>query len=183
MTHKGTVYMETDRLVLRPFTMEDTEPMFVNCGSDVDVTRYMTWTTQTDVSETETSMKGWVGRYANPNFYHWAIVEKEENNMIGFVSVIACDENVKQVEMGYAIGKKWWGKGYMAEALGTVIDYLFNEVGVNRIYARHDTNNPGSGKVMQKCGMKYEGTMRQSEITNNGLCDIACYAILAKDKI
>ena len=60
-------------------------------------------------------------------------------------------------------------------------DYLFNEVGVNRIQARHDTDNPNSGIVMQKCGMKYEGTMRKSDRTNNGICDIAYYAILAEE--
>ena len=183
MIHKGTKYFETSRIVLRPFTIDDTEAFYKNCASDEDVTRYMTWVTNKSIEDTEASMKGWVKRYANDNFYHWAIVEKDDGNLIGFISVIACDEKVEQVEMGYAIGKKWWHKGYMSEALNTVSGFLFDEVGVNRIYARHDTNNPNSGKVMQKCGMKYEGTLRKSEITNNGLCDIACYAILAEDRI
>lgn len=182
MQHKGTQYIETERLVLRRFTMNDTDSLYTNCASDSDVTRYMTWTTQTDIKETQISMQGWVKRYANDNFYHWAIVEKAQNNMIGFISVIACDETVEQVETGYAIGKKWWHKGYMTEALMAVIDFLFEEVKVKRIYARHDTNNPNSGKVMQKCGMQYEGTLRKSEKTNNGICDIACYAILSEDK-
>lgn len=108
---------------------------------------------------------------------------KEDGNLIGFVSVISCDEIVEKVEMGYCVGKNWWNKGYMTEALAKVVDFLFREVGVQRIQACHDTNNPNSGRVMSKCGMKYEGTMRKAEKTNNGICDIAYYAILAEDYI
>jgi ribosomal-protein-alanine N-acetyltransferase len=83
--------------------------------------------------------------------------------------------------LGYCIGKEWWHLGIMTEALGSVIKYLFEEVGMNRIEARHDTNNPNSGKVMLKCGMKYEGTMRQADMNNQGLSDCSLYAILAED--
>jgi len=69
----------------------------------------------------------------------------------------------------------------MTEALSEVIRFFFNEVGVNRIESKHYTSNPNSGRVMQKCGMRYEGTSRQSEINHLGLHDTAHYAILAED--
>ncbi|GAA0773821.1 hypothetical protein GCM10008908_22630 [Clostridium subterminale] len=69
--------------------------------------------------------------------------------------------------------------GIITEALKAVINYLFSEVGFNRIVATHDTNNIASGKVMIKSGMKYEGTLRQSEWRDNkGFYDLAVYAIL-----
>ena len=70
----------------------------------------------------------------------------------------------------------------MSEALKAVIDYMFDEVGMNRVEARHDTNNPNSGAVMRKCGMKYEGTLRQSDRNNQGICDAAFYGILASER-
>ena len=69
----------------------------------------------------------------------------------------------------------------MSEALAAVIEYLFTEVGMNRVAARHDPNNPHSGGVMRKCGMKYEGTHRASDRNNQGICDAAYYAVLRSD--
>lgn len=69
----------------------------------------------------------------------------------------------------------------MTEALAAVIEDLFTEVGMNRIGARHDPNNPHSGGVMSKCGMKYEGTHRACDCNNQGICDAAQYAILRAD--
>ena len=69
----------------------------------------------------------------------------------------------------------------MSEALTAVMQFLFKNVGMNRIEAKHDINNPHSGGVMKKCGMKYEGTSRASDRNNQGICDIARYAILRDD--
>ena len=69
----------------------------------------------------------------------------------------------------------------MNEALTAVMQFLFKEVGMNRIEAKHDINNPHSGGVMKKCGMKYEGTSRASDRNNQGICDIAQYAIIQND--
>jgi len=69
----------------------------------------------------------------------------------------------------------------MTESLTAVMDYLFDEVGFHRIESMHDPNNPNSGKVMAKCGMKYEGTHRQADRNNQGICD-ACYYGILKDE-
>jgi ribosomal-protein-alanine N-acetyltransferase len=75
----------------------------------------------------------------------------------------------------------WWHRGYTSEALAELIRFFFEEVGANRIEARHDPRNPNSGKVMLKCGMKYEGTIRQADCNNQGICDYAMYGILRTD--
>lgn len=91
------------------------------------------------------------------------------------------DEDISQIELAYELGRHWWGQGLMTEAVKAVIDFFFNEVGFNRIYADFASENLASGKVMQKCGMTYEGTMRQALKCNNGLFDKVNYAILAKE--
>lgn len=92
-------------------------------------------------------------------------------------------EDVSAVHIGYCIGKARWHKGITSEALNAVMDFLFEMVDVNRIEARHDPRNPNSGKVMKKCGMKYEGTLRSSDWNNQGICDACYYSLLKSERI
>ncbi|MDY5911028.1 MAG: GNAT family N-acetyltransferase [Inconstantimicrobium porci] len=184
MEHKGTKYIETERLILRPYTMRDKEAMFKNWASDDEVTKFLTWPTHKSVSVSETVLKDWVSNYENKDCYHWAIVLKENGDEpIGDIAVVnEIDERVKNAEIGYCIGREWWHKGITSEALKEVINFLFDEVGVNRVQARHDTKNPNSGAVMKKCGMKYEGTLRQTDWNNQGICDASYYGLLASER-
>ena len=80
------------------------------------------------------------------------------------------------------MSRAYWGKGYMTEAVSAMIDYLLNTVGANRILARFDPNNIASGRVMEKCGMKFEGVCRQdSYCDKRGYYDLAYYSILKDD--
>ena len=103
-------------------------------------------------------------------------------NHIGTISVVKVNEDIDSLELGWVIGKKYWGKGYTAEAATKMVDILFDQVGANCIYALHDMNNPNSGRVMQKIGMKYEGTLRQSCKNNQGIVDSARYSIIKTDR-
>ena len=182
MTHKGTVTLETERLILRRFTADDAEAMFKNWASDTEVAKYLTWSAHSDISVSEAVIGSWVEAYQNPNHYNWAIVLKEIGEPIGNISVVKQSEETDMVQMGYCIGQKWWHKGYTSEALEKLIHFFFEQVGANRIEAKHDSRNPNSGKVMLKCGMEYEGTLRQSELDNKeSFCDEAYYAILKKN--
>jgi len=181
MTHKGTVTLETERLILRRFTADDAEAMFKNWASDNEVSKYLTWPTHTDTSETQKFIGSWIDLYQNLNQYNWTIVLKEINEPIGSIAAVKQDDETNMVHIGYCIGKKWWNKGYMSEALKEIIRFFFEEVGANRIEARHDPQNSNSGKVMQKCGMKYEGTLRQADVSNQGICDSVCYALLKQE--
>ena len=84
-------------------------------------------------------------------------------------------------ELGYWIGKPFWNNGYCTEAVGAVVRYGFEELGLNRIEARHMTTNPASGRVMAKAGMKLEGVLRQQLLRSDSFEDMAIYAILASD--
>ena len=91
-------------------------------------------------------------------------------------------EKAVSAEVGYCVGREFWHKGIASEALKAVMDFLFDEVGVNRIEAYHDPRNPYSGDVMKKCGMKYEGTLRASEWNNLGICDAYWYSMLKSER-
>jgi ribosomal-protein-alanine N-acetyltransferase len=182
MTHKGTLPLETERLILRRFREDDAEAMFKNWASDPEVPKFMTWELHSDVIETQKVLSDWINSYDNPEYYHWAIELKDISEIIGSIGCDKVNNEIESVHMGYCIGSKFWHKGYMTEALTAVIRFLFEEVGVNRIQACHDPRNPNSGAVMKKCGLQYEGTHRQSGKNNMpGFCDEMWYAILAED--
>lgn len=181
LTHKGTIRIETERLILRRTVAEDAQAMFDNWASDDEVTKFLMWPTHESVAVTEKIIASWMTEYENENYYQWIIELKELGHPIGSISVVGQKEKTCAAEIGYCMGKRWWHRGIMSEALQAVIDFLFSEVGVNRVEARHDPNNPHSGGVMKKCGMKYEGTTRASDRNNQGICDAAHYAILRSD--
>jgi ribosomal-protein-alanine N-acetyltransferase len=181
MHHTGTKPLETERLILRRFELKDAEPMYRNWASDDEVTRFLMWKTHADADESARIVEQWVRNYSDEKYYQWAIVPKELNEPIGSMAAVGMDESVDMVHIGYCIGRKWWHQGYTSEALAAVIEFFFNEIGANRIESRHDPRNPNSGKVMMKCGLIYEGTLRSSDHNNQGLCD-ACYYGLLKSE-
>lgn len=183
MNHLGTKKLETTRLILRPFVKEDAPAMYRNWASDPEVTKFLSWPTYKTVDTAHEILDIWVPQYSDPAFYQWAIELKDLGEVIGSISVVNTDERVDMVEIGFCIGKNWWGQGIMTEAFRVVIDFLFDEVGVQRIEAGHDPNNPASGAVQRKCGLTYEGTLRRSIRSNQGITDKAVYAILKADRL
>lgn len=181
LTHKGTQTIETARLILRKAVREDAEFMFRNWASDPEVTKFLTWPTHQSVEITRSVLDMWIPDYKKPNFYQWMIELKDLGEVIGTISVVRLNDNIEEAEIGYCIGQPWWGKGIVAEALKGVMKFLFDEIGVNRVTARHDTCNPNSGAVMKKCGMIYEGTLRSADRNNQGLCDAAYYSTLRNE--
>lgn len=182
MKHCGTRQLETERLILRRFVKEDADAMYRNWASDDEVTKYLTWPTHSNVKISQMVINDWVNSYSDKSFYQWAVVWKEKGEPIGSISVVEIKEDTSTVHIGYCIGKEWWHKGITSEALTAVMDFLFKEAEVNRIEARHDPRNPNSGKVMKKCGMKYEGTLRSADRNNQGLCDACYYAMLKSER-
>ena len=178
LTHKGTQTIETSRLILRRAVREDAEAMFRNWASDPEVTKYLTWPTYEKVETAYQILDLWASEYEKSDYYQWMIVLKELGEPIGSISVVRQNDRVEEAEIGYCIGSRWWHRGIVSEALTAIIEYLFAKVGMNRVAARHDPNNPHSGGVMRKCGMKYEGTHRACDRNNQGICDAAQYAIL-----
>ena len=183
MNHKGTVSLETERLILRKFTMDDVTDVYNNWLSDPDVAMYMQWDAHTDVKQTHDWVAGYyVANYDKHNFYRWAIALKVDNNAIGSVGFNIEKEYDSVADVSYALCKRFWNKGIMSEALKAVVAFAFDEVKINRLEAFHAVSNPGSGRVLQKAGMKYEGHARQKyRNRQRGFEDCNMYAIIADE--
>lgn len=181
MEHKGTKVIETARLLLRPFVAEDAGPMYRNWASDPEVTKFLTWPTHESIEVTRRVVDDWTNRNDDPRRYHWAIELRDLKEPIGSITAVKTDDRTESATVGYCIGRKWWGQGIAAEALGAVIAFFFDEVGMNCVNACHAPGNPNSGRVMKKCGMTWEGTWRERGVNNQGVCDECWYSILKKE--
>jgi [ribosomal protein S5]-alanine N-acetyltransferase len=181
MNHIGTAALETERLLLRRFRISDAQNAYKNWFSDPDVAMYMRWDAHTDIQQTEEFLQKVVTDYEKPDFYRWAITMRTSSEVIGAIGLHIEDEFDMVADVSYALGKAFWGKGIVTEALKEVLRFGFLVVGVNRIEAFHAVNNPASGKVMKKAGMQYEGRLRQSYRSHNGFEDSDLYAIIRSD--
>lgn len=182
LEHCGTRIMETDRLILRRFTIDDAQDFFDHWANDPEVTKYMTWKPHKNIEITQAVLALWLNAYEHADNYHWAIVLKEGAKLIGSISIMNIEDTYERSEVGYCLAKDYWNQGIMTEALKAVIDFGFARVGFNRIQACHYAENPASGRVMVKAGMKYEGRFKQYLKDNQGRfvdCDI--YAIVKDD--
>lgn len=182
MNKAGTGTIETHRLILRRFMPEDAEDMFANWASDPEVTRFLTWPAHRSAEVSRAILADWIPRYEDGGYFNWAIQWKENGRVIGNISVVRLEEHTETAEIGYCLGRAYWGRGIMPEALRAVTDYLFDTVGLNRVGANHDAENPKSGRVMEKAGMKREGLLRGYGKNNQGICDIVSYGILRADR-
>ncbi len=184
LKHAGTKIIETQRLILRQFKEEDASDMFNNWASDDEVTRYLSWQTHSDIEVSKKILKMWIDEYSTQENYNWAIEIKENESVVGSIALMNIDNNIENCEIGYCISKTFWNKGIITEAFSAVIHFAFRELGFERITGRHHVDNAASGRVMEKCGLKYEGTLRKIHKINTGcLVDCKYYSILKEEYV
>ncbi len=144
----------TDRLVLRPVREDDAQAVYRNWSTDERVAEHCTWHPHKNIDVTKAYIEHCIKME-----YCWAITLKGSDEPIGIIEVVG--KNSAGVdELGYVLMHDQWGKGIMTEAVKAVIKELF-ELGFEKVGACHHTDNPASGKVMRKSGMKF---VRSGEI-------------------
>ncbi|MCR4850631.1 MAG: GNAT family N-acetyltransferase [Lachnospiraceae bacterium] len=182
MNKTGTQKIETPRLILRRFKAEDAEEMFNNWASDPEVTRFLTWQPHSGLEVTESILTEWISRYEDGGYFNWVMEYKQSGSVIGNISVVRLYEDIEAADIGYCMSRSFWGQGLMSEALRGVMDYLFDVVGLNRVAACHDVNNPRSGRVMEKAGMIQEGILKAAGKNNLGIHDVVWHAMIRKER-
>lgn len=150
-----TPKLETERLILRPIKKDDLDAIF-NCWmQDEDVSRYMYWRASNDIKEAYDFVQFELGNLENDNWNRWIILLKDTDEIIG-TCLIYYNEEESNWDISYNLGKKYWKKGYITEAMHRVMDYAVNELTIKECIAIHAIENPESGKVIQKLGFEYE---------------------------
>lgn len=169
--------LETERLILRPITLDDAKACF-SWNSDERVTKYMSYPTLTDISQTIDWIKSTL---TDEKEYNFAFVLKEENKVIGTGSIGPSSKIEGYWGMGYNLHFDYWHKGYCTEAMKAIIDYAHKELGVNKICSCHAVDNPRSGKVMEKCGLKFDHYDEIAKCDNSATFKAKAYMMEIED--
>lgn len=173
-------FCQTQRLVLRPFTLTDA-PEVQHLAGDRDIAAMtLAIPHPYEVSAAEAWVKTHARLFADQVGVNFAVILRETEGLIGAIG-LGIDPANHNAELGYWIGKPYWGQGYCTEAAQAVLHYGFVDLDLHRIYSAHFARNPASGRVMQKLGMAYEGCRRQHTLKWGEFLDVMDYAILKAD--
>lgn len=169
--------IKTERLLLRPLTDNDATEMFKNWTWDGRVAKYCRWYPHKSIDETKELLKMYKNQAENGFDYRWGIELENTGSLIGVIDVIDLSEDKKTAEVGYVLTYDYWNNGYLTESLKAVITELFNN-GVETVLADHHVENIASGRVMEKCGMKFTHFSKAKvKFGSDELCDVKCYEI------
>lgn len=168
--------LRTERLSLRAMHPIDAEDMY-DYARRADVTEYLTWSPHASIGYTKDYLRYIQNRYPLGDFYDWAVIHKESRRMIGTCGFTAIDIANNSAEIGYVINPDFHGRGLATEAVERVMEFGFNELGLNRIQARFMKGNEKSQRLMERVGMTFEGYSRQAvfikgEYRTVGICSI-----------
>ena len=172
--------LETERLILRRMKVEDAGDMY-EYACQPEVTKYLTWSPHTSRDYTRDYLTYVQKQYEEGEYYDWALIYKEEMKMIGTCGFTSFDDENNAGEIGYVLNPDYWGKGLAAEAVREVLKFGFQRLNLHRIEAKHIEGNNQSRRVMEECGMSYEGTHRSSMYIKGEYRTICICAILREE--
>src|SRR5690625_3229492 len=172
--------LETERLLLRTLTSDDSDRIEELAG-DYDVAKSTLniphpYPKGTAIQFIESILNA----EKNNKIVMFAITEKESQLLIGLIN-ISLTAPYKRGELAYWVGKQYRGKGYGTEATKKVLEVGFNHLNLNKIFAASFTSNPGSWRIMEKVGLKYEGTLKQHVARFGQFYDLAYYGLLKEE--
>jgi RimJ/RimL family protein N-acetyltransferase len=174
--------LETTRLILRPINCNDKNEIF-EYRSDAETNKYQGWIPKT-VDDVETFI-GKIAKQINEpeTWFQFVIIEKETQKIVGDLGIHFFDSDNKQVEIGCTLNKNFQNKGYAAESVKRVIDYLFKELNKHRVIASIDPDNKSSIRLVERIGFRKEAHFVESLCINGKWVDDLIYALIEKDWI
>ena len=151
----GTISLQTPRLLLRRHMPEDVGVLYENFGTDAAMIRYSGWNPYATQEQARETVQRFIDSYVDPRFYGWAI--ECEGRMIGTIGAYDFDPEKNQIEVGFSIERVSWCKGYAAEALRAVLEYLTIQEGIAHVTAWCASDNVASSRTLEKAGMRFSG--------------------------
>ena len=180
INHTGTVPLETDRLVLRRTVKSDIDEFFF-IQLNPNIRRYLGTNRLGDDLEKNRKYFN-EEKYNELNYYRWTIVRKEDNKILGCIYLNIHDEKARTAGIDYWIREDAWGNGYTTEASRKILNFAFDTLNINRIESCGGKDNPGTYKVMEKIGLKYEGERKEGIFYYyGGLENLVLYGITKEE--
>ena len=179
MNNLGTQKLNTERLILRRFETSDSKELFAGYINQPEFLYYAN-KQKMKPEDVESYLSYVKGKYEDNGYYNWAITQKEDGRIIGAINLKV--EEGDSVLFSYAIDNRFTGRGYMSEALAVVRDYALEKLEVSAFIGGCVTKNIASKKVMEKCGLKYEKTIKNHKELSDGKHDMDFYSIYQNKK-
>jgi len=151
----GSMILTTKRLELRPFELDDAMALF-GWACDPDVTLFLRFPVHESLSDSKRIISAWIDAARRPPYFHWALTLRETGKVIGSIGIEVANAHDRRGEVGYCLAKQVWNQGFATEALKAVLHFGFTVAKFHRIEGCHSIDNPASGKVMLKSGMRLE---------------------------
>lgn len=172
--------IETERLKLRELSMDDVDDIY-GYASIPEVSTFLLWYPHKSKQDSIDFINFAKNMFEKDISIIWGIELKEEKKLIGIFDLRTIQLINDCAEIGYVISSAYWNKGYISEAIKVIIKFCFDELMLNRVEAHCDEENIGSARVMEKAGMKYEGTLREKLFVKDKYRSMKLYSILKKE--
>ena len=174
------IELGTARLTLRWMDERDTEAHYA-VFSDPEVTRYWSRAAWTDIDQAREAIAATMAAYADGSGLRLGITLRETGELIGNASLHHFVDASRRCELGYALARAHWGRGYVSEAVEALLDHGFRVLDLNRVEADIDPRNEASQRVLEKLGFRREGYMPERWIVKGEPADTAFYGLLRRD--
>ncbi|MEO5943589.1 MAG: GNAT family N-acetyltransferase [Ferruginibacter sp.] len=152
------IFAETKRFILREILPTDIDGMF-ELHSDPEVHKYLGNKTVTSKEQIIDIINFVRKKYIDNGIGRWAIIDKKTNEFIGWTGLDFVTEetnrHINYYDLGYRLNKRFWGQGIATETALASLEYAFNILNVNEVFARADCENTGSNRVLKKTGLKF----------------------------
>lgn len=174
--------IDAKRVRLRWITAADTDAFFA-IYSNSEVMRYWSTPPLVDQAAAAALIEKIHADWQRRAILKWGIALRSDDQLIGSLTLFNLDFNHRRAEIGYALGRAYWGQGYMNEALNAVLAYAFESLGLHRIEADIDPRNTASIKTVERLGFKREGYLRERWQVNGEIQDAYFYGLLKQEWI
>ena len=171
------VTISTPRLVLRPLTEADI-PVFFAIFSHAEVMRYWSSPPLSEIEQARNLVLDIQDGYQTGAYLQLGIERRSDSTLIGTCTLFAFHTASRRAELGYALGRPYWGAGYMHEALTALVDYAFDALDLHRLEADIDPRNAASARTLERLGFQKEGHLRERWIVDGEISDTAWYGLL-----
>jgi ribosomal-protein-alanine N-acetyltransferase len=172
--------LESERLFYRAYKKSDAE-VLLKMRSHAAVSKYMDTTIPKQIKDTEKRIEGYHNAFNKNQGITWAIIDKNTNSLIGDFGIWRIDRQNSRGEIGYILHPNFWGKGYMTEAMNTLIKFGFNHINLHSYEANVNIENENSKKLLLKIGFKLEAYFRENFYYDGQFLDSEIYCLLHSD--
>ena len=172
--------LETPDLLLRQLLQSDAQDVF-SYSSNPHVSKYVFWEPHRTVLDSRSMIRYMQQRMRQGEPSSWGIFCKQAQKIIGTIGFVEISHEHQSAEVGYSLAEEYWNRGYATQALAAVLNFAFLQLQCNRVEAFFDVRNPASGRVMEKNGMHFEGTMKEKFFCKGQYIDVSSYALTRRE--